>query len=98
MAIEESDKEMSSPTQEQSQPSGFVSDALMTELVALRKKRKIGQKGIADAIGISQGRVSQMENLKGGVTLDAVLMYAQAIGANIIVVPDKKTRKKSPPS
>jgi predicted XRE-type DNA-binding protein len=67
----------------------------MTELVRLRKKRKIGQEPIAKAIGITQGRVSQMENLKGGhMTLDAFLLYAQTIGAEIVLVPTKDQKKK----
>jgi transcriptional regulator with XRE-family HTH domain len=70
-----------------------VSEAIIGELVKLRKKRKIGQEPIAKAIGITQGRVSQMENMKGGISLDAVLAYARAIGAEILVVPEG-TRKK----
>ena len=65
----------------------------MAELVRLRKKRKISQRPVAEAIGISQARVSQMENSVGGITLETVMSYAQAIGANIVVVPDKPPRK-----
>jgi transcriptional regulator with XRE-family HTH domain len=71
-----------------------IEDSLMRELVRLRKKRKIGQEPIAKAIGVSQVRVSQMENLKGGVTLESVLIYARAIGANIVVVPESTNKKK----
>lgn len=65
-----------------------IVDALMSELVRLRKKRGIGQGSVASAIGISQGRLSQIENQRGGVTLESVLMYARVIGADIVVVPD----------
>jgi len=66
-----------------------VTRDLMNELVRIRKKRKIGQEPIAKAIGITQGRVSQLENLKGNMTLEALLLYAQTIGAEIVVVPIK---------
>ena len=63
---------------------------LMKELVKLRKKRKIGQKPIADAIGVTQGRISQMENSDTGkLTMESVLVYAKTIGAVIVVVPDE---------
>jgi len=62
-----------------------LSEALMTELVKLRKKRKIGQGGIAEAIGMTQSRVSQIENLKRNVHLETVLVYARAIGCKIVV-------------
>jgi len=71
-----------------------IGEALMKELVRLRKRQKIGQEPIAKAIGVSQGRVSQMEHLRGGVTLESVLIYARAIGANIVVVPESKSKKK----
>jgi predicted XRE-type DNA-binding protein len=71
-----------------------ATDILMNELVRLRKKQKIGQEPVARAIGISQGRVSQMESLKGGLTLDAVVNYAKAIGAEIVIVPENRTKKK----
>jgi predicted XRE-type DNA-binding protein len=73
--------------------NAHVSEAIMAELVKLRKKRKIGQEPIAKAIGITQSTVSQMENLKISASLDAVLLYARAIGANIIVVPPDPKKK-----
>lgn len=77
----------------------LVSELLMEELVRLRKKRKIGQQPIADSMGISQARVSQMENLKGGLALEAVMGYARAIGAKIIVNVEKprKADANDPP-
>jgi len=83
--------EKASPDQEEE----LVCEAIMAELVKLRKKRKIGQQPVAEAIGISQSGVSQMENLKTGASLEAVLLYARAIGANIVVVPANDGRKGS---
>ena len=79
---------------EEESPESQLTRALMTELVKLRKKKKIGQEPIAKAIGITQGRVSQMENLKGGhMTMEAVLLYAKTIGAEIVVVSDKGKKR-----
>ena len=85
--------EPGSPPQGETGEAREIEESLMRELVRLRKKRKIGQEPIAKAIGVSQVRVSQMENLKGGVTLESVLIYARAIGANIVVVPEKPVKK-----
>ena len=71
-----------------------IVENLMAELVKLRKKRGIGQQPVAKAIGVSQARVSQIENQKGAVNMESVLMYARAIGANLVVVPDEKIAKK----
>lgn len=61
---------------------------LMADLVRLRKTRRIGQEPLAKAIGLSQARVSQMENLNGAVTLATLLRYARSIGPEIIVSVD----------
>ena len=91
--------EPGSPLQGEAAELRDLEENLMKELVRLRKKRKIAQQPIAEAIGVSQVRVSQMENLKGGVTLESVLSYARAIGANIVVVPENQAKKKDlPPS
>lgn len=77
-------------------PETPITQALMTELVRLRKKRKIGQEPIAKAIGLTQSRVSQLENLKGGsITLEAFLLYAKTIGVEVVMVPAKDTGKGS---
>lgn len=72
----------------------LLSEALMTELVKLRKKRKIGQGPIAEAIGMAQSSVSQMENLKRNVSLETVLIYAKAIGCKVVIQPENGPRKK----
>lgn len=91
---------MSEPLEESCEPPEIdeasesqITRALMTELVRIRKKRKIGQEPVAKAIGISQGRLSQIENLKGGsMTLDAFIVYARTIGAEVTVLPPKKRK------
>ncbi len=59
---------------------------MMDELVRLRQNRRIGQKVVARAIGVSQGRISQLESQKGRITLDAFISYARAIAADISIV------------
>jgi len=76
----------------------LMSEALMTELVKLRKKLKMGQAPIAKAIGMTQSRVSQMENLRSNVNLETVLIYAKTVGAKIVVIPENPPVKKSPVS
>jgi predicted XRE-type DNA-binding protein len=96
MATEASEEKGKSSNDSPHQASeGLVCEALMRELVKLRKKRKIGQEPIAQAIGITQGRVSQMESLKSGASLEAVLLYARAIGADIVVVPTDSKKKSA---
>jgi len=65
----------------------FDAPALILELVRLRKKRNISQGQMAQTIGISQSRLSQIENLQGGVPFETVIEYARAIGANLAVAP-----------
>ena len=78
-------------------PELVMSRAMMAELVKLRKKRKIGQAPIAKAIGMTQAGISQIENLKRNVSLESVMIYAQAIGAKITIAlddspPERKTQ------
>ncbi len=68
------------------EPARPQSEMLIAELVKLRKKRKIGQQQVADVIGITQGRLSQIESKKSGVSLEAVVLYARAVGAEIAIL------------
>ncbi len=72
-----------------------MEQSLMKALVKLRKKQKMSQEPIAKATGLSQARVSQMENLNGGVTLEALITYASVIGAKIVIVPAPTPKKRS---
>lgn len=74
-------------------PESQVTRILMSELVKLRKRKKIAQEPLAKAIGISQSRLSQIENLKGGsMTLDVFILYAQSLGTEVILQPTKKKK------
>ncbi|MDR3692912.1 MAG: helix-turn-helix transcriptional regulator [Fimbriimonas sp.] len=65
---------------------GMVSEGIMTELVRLRKRRKLSQEPIARALGVTQGTVSQIENMKTVASLEEVMLYAQAVDAKIVVI------------
>jgi len=69
-----------------------ITEALVSELVRLRKRRKIGQTPIAESLGITQARLSQIENLRTGVSLEIVMNYARAIGANVVLVSEKHAK------
>lgn len=76
-----------------------LSKELMRELVKLRKRRKIGQDEVADAIGVGQSRISQIEHLKRNIHLETVLGYAKAIGCRIVVdaAPEKGGERNNLP-
>ncbi len=74
-------------------PETNITEGLVSELVRMRKKRKIAQEGIAKAIGTTQSRISQFENMKGsGMTLEAFLLYAQTMGVKVVMVPVRKKK------
>lgn len=94
MSHETGPEESAIPIEGEETGESQLTRALMAELVRFRKKRKIGQEPIAKAIGVTQGRISQMENLRSGnLTLEAVLLYAQTIGAEIMVAPARERKK-----
>jgi predicted XRE-type DNA-binding protein len=56
------------------------------ELAALRKTQRMTQAQVADAMGVTQGRVSQIE--RGAAQLDTATMaaYLQAIGGELAII------------
>jgi predicted transcriptional regulator len=51
-------------------------------LNALRRKRELTQQELAQLLGISQARVSKMEQIKAGVSLDMYVEALLSLGAN----------------
>jgi transcriptional regulator with XRE-family HTH domain len=90
--VEESPRPEPRPTAERQ-----LSEKLMQELVRLRKQRKISQEPVAKALGLTQSAVSYIENLKAGASLEAALLYARAIGVEIVVVKPTRRKKGSSP-
>lgn len=60
-----------------------VSDALVSELVQLRKMNKITQQELADAIGIQRANVSRLERKLYTPTLGILMKYADSLGKRI---------------
>lgn len=61
-------------------------------LRAARKARGITQVELAEAMGVSQNRVSRMENGDiGAMSIDTVRRYIEALGGSIAVTADLPT-------
>jgi len=87
-ATEESKGEDWGEDEEEETPESQITRALMKELVRLRKRKKIAQEPLAKSMGLTQGRLSQIEHLKGGsMSLEAFIRYAHTIGAEVILQP-----------
>jgi len=54
-----------------------TAERLMVELIKARKRKRIRQDDVARALGITQGRVSQVEKQPGEVRLGLILAYAR---------------------
>ncbi len=60
------------------------------QLVELRKRRKLSQRSVADAIGVSQPYIARIERGTEAVGLRILSAYALAVGARISVVEEKR--------
>ncbi|WP_202974438.1 helix-turn-helix domain-containing protein [Brevibacterium casei] len=58
-------------------------EALLDELVAIRKRNKLTQAQVAAAIGRDQSAISQFERLGGDPRLSTIRRYALAVGASV---------------
>ena len=69
--------------------SRFEASADACRLAEIRKHRRITQQDLAETLGVSQSRVSQIE--RQGIddtVLSTLAAYVEALGANILVVAD----------
>jgi|GEM_PF-5190282 len=66
-------------------------ERLMAELIKMRKRRRIRQDDIAQALGITQGRISQVEKQPGEVRLALILGYARAINVELLWIKSSET-------
>jgi transcriptional regulator with XRE-family HTH domain len=58
-------------------------------LAEIRKHRRITQQDLAETLGVSQSRVSQIERQSiDDTVLSTLAAYAEALGASILVVAD----------
>jgi predicted XRE-type DNA-binding protein len=58
-------------------------------LAEARKRRRLSQREVAEAMGVTQGRVSQIENGDVGVAeVDTLARYVEALGGRLRIVAD----------
>jgi transcriptional regulator with XRE-family HTH domain len=57
-----------------------MSDSLKSKLIAQRKERRIKQKDIASAIGVSSTALSRWENGKSELKHEHIVKYAEYLG------------------
>ena len=62
------------------------------ELVALRKKRGLTQRQVAEAMGVTQPYVSRIERGTGPIGLRVAAAYALAVGGRISVVAESRAK------
>jgi len=68
---------------------------LTAQLFAIRKRRGLSQKQVAQAMGTSAPAVSRLESGHGNPTIRTLQDYAEAIGAHLsfVAVPEHNTRE-----
>lgn len=73
-------------------------DALMSELIRMRKKHGLSQEAVAERMGVSQPTVAAFERYDANPTLASVRRYALAVDASIThSVVDYCTHNRSEP-
>jgi DNA-binding XRE family transcriptional regulator len=76
----------SEPARHREQPEGSAPGSKLAEI---RKHRRITQQDLAQTLGVSQSRVSQIERQGVDDTVVSTLAaYVEALGARILVVAD----------
>jgi Helix-turn-helix. len=63
-----------------------ISMDFVGDLELVMDKNGISQKDLADRLGISEGRVSQVVNNPGNLTLKSAVEWARALGHNVALV------------
>ncbi|OEU85181.1 XRE family transcriptional regulator [Streptomyces abyssalis] len=56
------------------------------ELASLRKAQGLSQKDVAEAMGVTQGRVSQIERGQAGLDTASMAAYLHAIGGELTIL------------
>ena len=62
-----------------------ISDDIVDQLVAYRKKLKLTQQDIADATGIKRANIARIELKKNEATLDSLVRYARSMNLDLSV-------------
>lgn len=67
-----------------------VSDRLVTELVYLRKSKKLTQQDIADRTGMQRANVARIEGKRYTPTIEVLLKYASSLGMELDFILKEK--------
>ena len=62
-----------------------ISDDIVDQLVAYRKKHKLTQQDIADATVIKRANIARIELKKNEATLDSLVRYARSMNLDLSV-------------
>ena len=62
-----------------------ISNDIVDQLVAYRKKLKLTQQDIADATGIKRANIARIELKKNEATLDSLVRYARSMNLDLSV-------------
>ena len=62
-----------------------ISDDIVDQLVAYRKKLKLTQQDIADATGIKRANIARLELKKNEASLDSIVRYAKSMELDLSI-------------
>lgn len=62
-----------------------ITDDIVDQLIAYRKKLKLTQQDIADATGIKRANIARLELKKNEASLDSLVRYAKSMELNLLI-------------
>ena len=62
-----------------------ITDTIVNQLIAYRKKLKLTQQDIADATGIKRANIARLELKKNEASLDSLVRYAKSMGLDLSI-------------
>ena len=75
-----------------------ITDDIVDQLVAYRKKLKLTQQDIADATGIKRANIARLELKKNEASLDSLVRYARSmkldLSMQLVSIQDNMMREK----
>ena len=72
-----------------------MSDSIIDQLIAYRKKLKMTQQDIADGIGIRRANVARLEGKKYTSTLESLMKYADCMDLELSLSLQEKTEDET---
>lgn len=65
--------------------SKWITDDIVDQLIAYRKKLKLTQQDIADATGIKRANIARLELKKNEASLDSLVRYAKSMELDLLI-------------